>query len=94
MDTDNQILIYQSKDGNIKIDVHLLDESVWLTQEQMGQLFGKDKRTVSEHIGNIFKVGELNENMVVRKFRTTTLKYSPFVEQKANEISNKDSLSS
>jgi len=94
MDTDNQILIYQSKDGNIKIDVHLLDESVWLTQEQMGQLFGKDKRTVSEHIGNIFKEGELNENMVVRKFRTTTLKYSPFVEQKANEISNKDSLSS
>jgi len=94
MDTDNQILIYQSKDGNIKIDVHLQDESVWLTQEQMGQLFGKDKRTVSEHIGNIFKEGELNENMVVRKFRTTTLKYSPFVEQKANEISNKDSLSS
>jgi len=94
MDTDNQILIYQSKDGNIKIDVHLQDESVWLTQEQMGQLFGKDKRTVPEHIGNIFKEGELNENMVVRKFRTTTLKYSPFVEQKANEISNKDSLSS
>ncbi|GHT60560.1 hypothetical protein FACS189451_00820 [Bacteroidia bacterium] len=67
----SQILIYQSADGSIKIDVHLEDETVWLTQAQMGQLFGKDKRTVSEHIGNIFKEGELNEYSVVRNFRTT-----------------------
>lgn len=48
------------------------DETVWLTQAQMGQLFGKDKRTISEHIGNIFQEVELDEKVVVRKFRTTT----------------------
>lgn len=68
----SNILIYQNPDGNIKIDVRLEEETVWLTQAQMGQLFGKDKRTISEHIRNIFKEGELDENMVVRKFRTTT----------------------
>jgi hypothetical protein len=54
------------------VDVRFEDETVWLTQEQMGLLFGKDKRTISEHIGNIFKEGELDEKVVVRKFRTTT----------------------
>ena len=66
-----EILIYQSTDGNIKVDVRFDDETVWLNQSQMGQLFGKDKRTISEHISNIFKEGELNENSVVRNFRTT-----------------------
>lgn len=66
-----EILIYQSPDGNIKVDVRFDDETVWLSQSQMGQLFGKDKRTISEHISNIFKEGELNENSVVRNFRTT-----------------------
>jgi hypothetical protein len=68
----SEILIYQSPDGTIKIDVRLEDETVWLTQAQMGELFGKDKRTVSEHIGNIFKEGELDETVVVRNFRITT----------------------
>lgn len=68
----SDILIYQNQDGNIKIDVRLQDETVWLTQAQMAALFGKDKRTISEHIRNIFKEGELHENMVVRKFRSTT----------------------
>ena len=67
----SEIIIYQNPDGNIKIDVRLEEETVWLTQSQMGQLFGKDKRTISEHIGNIFKEGELNENSVVRNFRIT-----------------------
>ena len=67
-----EILIYQNQEGNIKIDVRLEDESVWLTQAQMAQLFGKDKRTISEHIGNIFKEGELAEKVVVRNFRITT----------------------
>ncbi|MDR0681929.1 MAG: virulence RhuM family protein, partial [Dysgonamonadaceae bacterium] len=70
--SNSEILIYQSHDGIIKIDVRLEDETVWLTQAQMGQLFAKDKRTISEHIGNIFKEGELDETVVVRKFRTTT----------------------
>jgi hypothetical protein len=67
----SDILIYQNQDGNIKIDVRLEEETVWLTQAQMGQLFGKDKRTISEHLGNVFREGELEENSVVRKFRTT-----------------------
>jgi hypothetical protein len=67
-----EILIYKTPNGNIKIDVRLEDETVWLTQAHMGQLFGKDKRTISEHIGNIFKEGELSEISVVRNFRTTT----------------------
>ncbi len=67
-----EILIYQNQQGSIKIDVQLDDETVWLTQNQMADLFGKDKRTISEHIGNIFKEGELDEVVVVRKFRITT----------------------
>jgi len=68
---DSQILIYQSTEGNIKVDVHLEDETVWLTQAQMSVSFDKSKKTISEHIGNIFKEGELLEDSVVRKFRTT-----------------------
>lgn len=68
----SEMVIYQNPEGNIKIEVQLKDETVWLTQAQMGQLFGKDKRTISEHVGNIFKEGELDDNVVVRKFRTTT----------------------
>jgi len=67
----SEILIYQNQDGNIKIDVRLENETVWLTQAQMTTLFGKDKRTISEHIGNVFKEGELDENSVVRNFRIT-----------------------
>ncbi len=67
----SEIIIYQNTDGDIKIDVRLEEETVWLTQAQMGQLFGKDKRTVSEHIGNVFKEGELEERSVVRNFRIT-----------------------
>ena len=69
--SNGEIIIYQNPDGGIKLDVRLEDETVWLTQIQMATLFGKDKRTISEHIGNIFREGELDENAVVRKFRTT-----------------------
>jgi len=68
----SQILIYQSTTGNIKIDVCLENETVWLTQNQMALLFGKGRTTITEHIGNIFKEGELNEKMVCRDFRHTT----------------------
>lgn len=66
-----EILIYQNTQGNIKFDVRLEEETVWLSQTQIGMLFNKDKRTISEHISNIFKDGELNESSVVRNFRTT-----------------------
>jgi hypothetical protein len=67
-----KILIYETPTGNVKIDVRLENETVWLSQNQMGELFGKDKRTISEHISNIFKEGELDESVAVRKFRITT----------------------
>lgn len=68
----SDIIIYQSPDGNIKIDVRLEEETVWLTQDQMATLFGKAKSTINEHIKNVFAEGELDEKVVVRKFRITT----------------------
>jgi hypothetical protein len=67
----SEILIYQNTDGNIKIDVRLEEETVWLTQAQMANLFGKGRTTITEHIQNVFKEGELNENSVCRNFRHT-----------------------
>ena len=69
--TNSEIILYKNSEGNIKIDVRLEDETVWLTQAQICELFQKSKATVSEHIKNIFEEGELNENSVVRNFRTT-----------------------
>lgn len=66
-----EILIYQNQEGNIKVDVRLEEETVWLTQAQLCELFQKSKATISEHIKNIFAEGELDETSVVRKFRTT-----------------------
>lgn len=68
----NEILLYQNQQGDIKLDVTLVDETVWLTQAQLCELFQKSKATISEHIKNIFEEGELNEEVVVRNFRTTT----------------------
>jgi hypothetical protein len=67
----SNLILYQTEDGQTRIDVRLEDETVWLSQSQMCELFDKDKRTISEHIRNIFKEGELSEGSVVRKFRTT-----------------------
>lgn len=72
MESKGEILIYQNPQGNIKIDVRLEEETVWLTQEQMQLLFGKAKSTISEHIKNVFAEGELDEKVVVRNFRITT----------------------
>ena len=66
-----EIAIYKAKGGKATIEVKLQQETVWLSQAQMCDLFDKNKRTVSEHIRNIFKEGELSENSVVRNFRTT-----------------------
>ena len=68
----SEMLIYQNPDGKIKIDVRLEEETVWLTQAQLCELFQKSKATISEHIKNVFEEGELDEKVVVRKFRTTT----------------------
>ena len=68
---ENEILIYQTEDGQTKIDVKLEDETVWLTQAQLCELYQTSKSNISEHIKHIFEEGELEENSVVRKFRTT-----------------------
>ena len=68
----SEIIIYQNTDGNIKVDVRMEEETVWLSQAQMCELFQKSKATISEHIKNVFEEGELEEKVVVRNFRTTT----------------------
>lgn len=64
-----EILIYQNQEGNIKIDVRLEEETVWLTQAQIASLFGKGRTTITEHIANVFSEGELEQNRSCRKFR-------------------------
>ena len=66
-----EIIIYQTEDGKTKLDVRFVEETVWLTQQQLTELFQTSKANVSEHIKHIFEEGELEENSVVRKFRTT-----------------------
>ena len=67
----NQIIIYQSEDGRTKLDVRLEDQTVWLNQKQLTELFGKAKGTISDHIKHIFEDNELEQDSVVRVFRTT-----------------------
>lgn len=66
-----EIIIYQTDNGETKIDVRMKDETVWLTQAQLVELYQSSKSNVSEHIKHIFEEGELDENSVVRYFRTT-----------------------
>ena len=66
-----EILIYQTEDGLTNINVKLQDDTVWLTQQQLVELYQSSKSNVSEHIKHIFEEGELDEESVVRKFRTT-----------------------
>lgn len=72
MDNKNgDIVIYQLEDGLTQINVKLEDETLWLTQDQLVNLYQTSKANVSEHIKNIFEEGELNRESVVRKFRIT-----------------------
>ena len=67
----SDFILYTSQDGEVRVDVFVNDETVWLTQKAIQELFDRSKSTVSEHISNVFKEGELDEIQVVRKFRTT-----------------------
>ena len=69
----SEILIYQSENGSTKIDVKIIDETVWLTQAQLCELYQTSKSNVSEHIKHIFEEGELDQQSVVRNFRTTAV---------------------
>lgn len=67
----SDFLLYTAQDRKVNVEVFLRDETVWLTQREIGALFGKSKATISEHLANVFDAGELAESAVVRKFRTT-----------------------
>jgi hypothetical protein len=67
----SEFIIFKTQDEKISVDVRMIDETVWLTQDQMAMLFDKAKSTISEHIKHIFEEKELDENSVVRNFRTT-----------------------
>jgi len=66
----NDVLIYQNDSGEIKVDVRFEEQSIWLNQAQLCEVFQKSKATISEHISNIFSEGELSQEAVVRNFRT------------------------
>lgn len=82
--SDSQIIIYEAADGKIKIDVRVEDETVWLSQDHMAELFGKAKSTINEHIKNIFAEGELVEQEVLKKFGNSEF------QQKAPNFYNLD----
>ena len=67
----SELILYQTEDHRTRIEVRLENETVWLTQKLMSELFQKDVRTINEHIQNIFEEGELSPESVIRKFRIT-----------------------
>ena len=68
----SDIVIYQTEDGLIKIDVRVANETVWLSLDEISELFQRNKSTISRHIKNIFQEGELEKEVVVAKYATTT----------------------
>ncbi len=77
MASNDEILIYQSEDGTVKVDVLFQDETVWLTIDHMSLLFGKSRSTINEHILNIYKEGELLENNTMRKIGISDFSTKP-----------------
>jgi hypothetical protein len=72
MNSKNEIILYQSDELTSRIEVRVDDETVWLTQDQMATLFGRNRVAITQHIGNIFKEGELNKKVVCKDFLLTT----------------------
>ena len=82
MEEENNIIIYQLEDGKTKIDVKLEDETVWLSQQQMAELYDTTKQNISSHIKNIFDEEELSENSTVKEFLTVQKEGNRNVERK------------
>jgi len=80
----SQIVIYTTPDGVTKLQVNLKDETVWLTQKQIATLFNKGRSTITEHIQNIYKEGELEEKLVCRNFRHTGSDFKEYLVQHYN----------
>ena len=77
MNEENKIVIYQTEDGQTQIDVRLENDTVWLTQAQMAELFQKDQSVIARHINNAVKEGELKENSNMQFLHNTQYKYRP-----------------
>ena len=69
---DNKLILYKDESGKVSVNVRFADEDVWLTQAQLVDIYQSSKSNMSEHIKHIFEDGELDKDVVVRKFRTTT----------------------
>ena len=80
-ENNTQLLMYESADGITKIEVKLQDETVWLSIDQMAELFGRDKSTISRHIKNIFEEGELFQDSTVANFATVQIEGNRSVER-------------
>jgi len=87
MENNSSFIIFKTQDDQISVDVHFEDDTVWLSQEQMAILFGRARNTITEHIKNIFKEGELTEELVCRNFRHTT--HHGAMEGKTQEVTIK-----
>ena len=77
MNNNSEIIIYTTEDGLTKVDVSYVDETVWLTQEQMAELFQKSKSTINEHIKNIYDDCELKIEDTMRKFGNSEFSTKP-----------------
>ena len=67
----NQFVLYSTKNGNVKLEIFLEEETLWLSQKMMAELFEVEVNTINYHIKEIFKSGELEEDSVIRKYRIT-----------------------
>lgn len=79
-----EFILFVAEDGGLKVDVRLLDETVWLTQKQLAELFQKDVRTINEHIKNIFEEAELDQNLTIRNFRIVQQEGLRTIEREIN----------
>ncbi|HHO2140729.1 TPA: hypothetical protein ACRUL4_003248 [Legionella pneumophila] len=82
----SEIVIYTAKDGHIELDVNLANETVWLTLNQISQLFQRDKSVISRHLNNIFKSNELEPEATVAKFATVQKEGSREIERLGGQI--------
>ena len=73
MNEKSDIVIYQSENGTASLEVRLDHETVWLTQDQMAELFGRERSVITKHLRNVFKEGELEENSVRAKYAHTAI---------------------
>ena len=84
----SNLILYQTEDGNTRIEVRLEDETIWLSQAQMAELFDKDVRTINEHLKTIFKEDELRETSTIRKFRIVRKEGNRFLHRN-NSLHNR-----